>query len=192
MSVLRALADSVLDSGALFEAFVSARYGASAGQLERLMRMRDRERQKSKEAFEAFVRERQRFHNFVHHLKQDGIITDAVHGTTKWYRIGEKGRRKLAMLTRAREERIPMPSYPKIEGSAFTIVAFDVPEREKKKREWLRSVLKRLGYKIVQRSVLLGKTKIPRQFLDDLRKLNMVEYVEIFEITKTGSLRHLL
>ena len=87
---------------------------------------------------------------------------------------------------------MPQSQYQKLDTDKFSIVAFDVPERERRKRDWLRATLGRMGYKTIQRSVLLGKTKIPSEFLDDLRKLHMVDYVEIFEITKTGSLRHLL
>jgi hypothetical protein len=45
---------------------------------------------------------------------------------------------------------------------------------------------------MVQKSVWVGKTKIPQDFLDDLFKLKLVDFVEIFEISRTGSLKHLI
>jgi hypothetical protein len=44
---------------------------------------------------------------------------------------------------------------------------------------------------MVQKSLWLGKVKIPEEFLVDIRKLSLLDYVEIFEITKTGSLKNL-
>ncbi len=190
--ILRALKDSALDSTNLFEAFLSAGYGASIGRIEYLMRTKGQERQKDKALFEEFARERQRFYNLIRYLKSDGIISETSSGSTQRYSISEKGKRKLAVLLAMKKSIIPLPQYPKTSGNTFTIIAFDVPEKEKKKREWLRLALRQLGYKTIQRSVLLGKTKIPQSFLDDIRKLQMTDYVEIFEITKTGSLRHLI
>jgi len=72
------------------------------------------------------------------------------------------------------------------------IVIFDVPEKEKWKREWLRNTLRELGMKNVQKSVFIGKVKIPELFLENMRKLHAIDYVEIFEIGKTGTLKHVV
>lgn len=190
--ILQALKNTALDSKSLFEVFLSAGYGASLGKMKYLMRAKDKEHKKDKALFEEFMREKQKFHNFIYYLKSDGIISETTSDSKKWYHVAEKGKRKLLALLISRDNIIPLPHYPKISNNTFTIIAFDIPEKEKKKREWLRTALGQLGYKAIQRSVLLGKTKIPQAFLNDLNKLRMIEYVEIFEITKTGSLRHLI
>ena len=74
----------------------------------------------------------------------------------------------------------------------MVIVIFDVPEKEKWKREWLRNTLRELGMKNVQKSVFIGKVKIPELFLENMRKLHAIDYVEIFEIGKTGTLKHVV
>lgn len=190
--ILELLKESTLDGSSLLEAFLSAGYGASVGRIKYLAGVKNSKRQKNRALFEEFVRERQRFHNLVSYLKSDGIISETITDDKKWYRMAEKGKRKLAALLTSRDTSIPLSLYPKINNSTFTIITFDIPEKEKKKREWFRTVLLQLGYKTIQRSVLLGKTKIPQSLIDDLRRLKMIEYVEIFEITKTGSLRHLI
>ena len=190
--ILQALKNSMLNSASLFEVFLSAGYGAATGRMEYLIRVKNRERQRNKALFEEFVREKQRFYNLIYYLKSDGIISEITSGGKKWYNIPEKGKRKLAGLLAIKNNIIPFSRYPKISGNKFTIVVFDVPEKEKKKREWLRATLGQLGYKAIQRSVLLGKTKIPQPFLADIKRLRMMDYIEIFEITKTGSLRHLI
>ena len=72
------------------------------------------------------------------------------------------------------------------------IFAFDVPEKEKRKRGWLRTVLRRLDFTMIQKSVWVGKSKIPQEFLEDIYRFKMVDFVEIFEVSKTGSLRHIV
>ncbi len=190
--ILELLKESTLDGSSLLEAFLSAGYGASVGRIKYLAGVKNSKRQKNRALFEEFVRERQRFHNLVSYLKSDGIISETITDDKKLYRIVEKGKKKLAALLASKQNYVPLSQYPKIDGKTFTIITFDIPEKEKKKRNWFRATLLQLGYKTIQRSVLLGKTKIPQSLIDDLRRLKMIEYVEIFEITKTGSLRHLI
>src|SRR3990167_838001 len=77
-------------------------------------------------------------------------------------------------------------------NNRLIIVIFDIPERERRKRAWLRLALKNIGLKLIQRSVWMGKVKIPKEFLDDIRELHLVNFVEIFEITKSGSLNQVI
>ena len=76
--ILELLKESALDSKGLFEAFLSAGYGASAGRIEYLARAKNKKRQKDKALFEKFVRERQRFYNLIYYLKNDGIISETI------------------------------------------------------------------------------------------------------------------
>ena len=71
------------------------------------------------------------------------------------------------------------------------IIIFDIPEKERQKRDWLRSVLKNLKFSMLQKSVWAGKIKLPKQFLEDLSKNKIIPYVDIFTISKRVSLRKL-
>jgi len=42
---------------------------------------------------------------------------------------------------------------------------------------------------MIHQSVWVGKIKIPRQFILDLEEINILGYIEIFEISKMGSLK---
>ncbi len=44
---------------------------------------------------------------------------------------------------------------------------------------------------MAQKSVWIGKTKVPQKFLNDLDDLDISDYVEIFTVNKSGSLRKL-
>ena len=43
---------------------------------------------------------------------------------------------------------------------------------------------------MVHQSVWVGKTKIPETLILDLENLHILEYVEIFEISKNGTLKN--
>jgi hypothetical protein len=42
---------------------------------------------------------------------------------------------------------------------------------------------------MVQQSFWIGKTKIPQEFIKDLKKMNLIDYVEFFQAEKLGSLQ---
>ena len=65
---------------------------------------------------------------------------------------------------------------------------FDIPEEKRRKRAWLRATLKNLEFKMEQQSVWIGRTKIPKRLVDDLDRFGLLDYVQIFEATKFGTL----
>lgn len=90
------------------------------------------------------------------------------------FAIADKGRNKLIDLKLKTNKKLPPVYYSKsAEENKLTIVIFDVPEIKERKRAWLRSVLKYLNLKMIQKSIWSGKVKIPKQFLEDLNKLRI-------------------
>ncbi|MBI5153222.1 MAG: CRISPR-associated endonuclease Cas2 [Parcubacteria group bacterium] len=83
-------------------------------------------------------------------------------------------------------------AYEKKEDTQLNIVLFDIPEPERKKREWLRQELNYLGFTMLQRSVWAGKIKIPKEMLEDLEHYKLLPYIEIIAVTKTGTLKKLI
>jgi len=45
---------------------------------------------------------------------------------------------------------------------------------------------------MIQKSVWVGKIALPEEFLRDLHRLQLISYVEIFEVTRAGSLKHIV
>ncbi len=62
------------------------------------------------------------------------------------------------------------------------IVIFDVPEKKKKIREWLRFQLKWWDFKMVQKSVWVGNGPLPSEFKKRLKNLGIEKSVLIFGI----------
>ena len=85
-------------------------------------------------------------------------------------------------------KKFPKTIYPKEKDDSPKIVIFDIPERYKSKRNWLRSCLVNLNFKLLQKSVWLGKTKIPIAFIKDIKDLGIFSYIHIFSINKSGTI----
>ncbi|MFH1162282.1 MAG: CRISPR-associated endonuclease Cas2 [Candidatus Jorgensenbacteria bacterium] len=188
LKVLGIAGEGVATLSDLFCAFLEAGYGASYGRLEYQLRERRGECARAKDVRDA----RGRFQKLLYKLKKDGLIAAGDGRAAGRFSVTKKGRSKLAKLLERRKRMLPPARYAAKPANVYTIVAFDVSEKERKKRAWLREVLRNLGFNRVQQSVWIGKVKIPEQFLRDLERLEIVHAVEIFEITKTGSLHHLV
>jgi len=69
------------------------------------------------------------------------------------------------------------------------VISYDIPVAFNKERNILRDMLRTLGLYMVHRSVWVGKVVLPERFVIDLNKLGVMDYVEILEVTKNGTLK---
>jgi CRISPR-associated endonuclease Cas2 len=183
--VLEVLAEGSRRSADLVEVFLTSNYGASYGTLQYNLQKKSAERAKTD-----FKRaSTKRFYDLIYRLKRDGLIQINKNETLD---ITAKGKQFWERLRKRKNANIPSNRYRSATSDRFIIVAFDIPEKERRKRNWLRSVLKNIGLTMTQKSLWLGKVKLPPELIADLHKLDMTDYVEIFEITKTGSLKHVI
>lgn len=192
LKILEKLSETVAGAGDLFEAFLSAGYGSSASKMEYELYRAKKRRRLMDEEQKKYTHLRHRYHNILNWLKCDGLIIERRLGNKKLFNLTTRGNKKLVSLKERINNSLPKNGYSVIKNNNFVIVVFDIPEIERKKREWLRCVLKNMGFKLLQKSVWMGKVKIPKSFVDNLSRLKIAEFVEIFEITKTGSLRHII
>lgn len=61
------------------------------------------------------------------------------------------------------------------------IVAFDIPEKYRQKRKWLRVELTLLGFASIQKSVWLGPAPLPKDFIVKLNELDILQYLKFFK-----------
>jgi len=64
------------------------------------------------------------------------------------------------------------------------IVMFDIPEAKKAEREWLRWHLKKFGYSMIQKSVWVGPSPLPKEFLDYVGSIGLKENVKTFKLAQ--------
>ena len=65
------------------------------------------------------------------------------------------------------------------------LVSFDIPEINKRARDWLRNQIKYWDFKMIHKSLWLGYGPLPKEFYDRLKHLCIRENIRIFRIKKT-------
>ncbi|MFH0890689.1 MAG: hypothetical protein V1856_01515 [Candidatus Liptonbacteria bacterium] len=87
-------------------------------------------------------------------------------------------------LLRFKTSRSGLPKHSKEagpQGKGGIIITFDIPEKHKSKRFWLREELIALGFKMLQKSVWLGRLPLPKKFVNDLKEIEIINYMKFFE-----------
>ena len=62
------------------------------------------------------------------------------------------------------------------------IVIYDIPEKMRRERDWLRSELRVLDFKQIQLSAWLGPAPLPREFIKTLGDLKIIKYLNFFQV----------
>lgn len=131
----------------------------------------DKKRQFSKRSFSAILSQ----------LKAEGLVTfDGSRKSALW-RATSRGRECIE-VDRMRQLKI------KKDGVA-RLVIFDVPEKERGKRDILRYELISLGYSQLQKSVWIGHFPLPEDFIELIEALRLRGNVHIFSVRELGTLR---
>lgn len=136
-------------------------------------------------------KENQKFYSTLNHLKRTGFIKQRKNVDGKIWSITKAGLSKLNILKKTVTNSKKEIKYKKGVPGELIIVAFDIPERFRGCRRWLREVLKFLGFSMVQQSVWVGNCKIPEEFISDLEKRKILKCVDIFEVGNKGTLERL-
>ncbi len=64
------------------------------------------------------------------------------------------------------------------------IVMFDIPETKKAHREWLRWHLKKFNYLMIQKSVWVGPSPLPQEFLLYIKKIGIKDELKTFKLAR--------
>ena len=64
------------------------------------------------------------------------------------------------------------------------VVMYDVPENMKKERDWFRRHLIKFGYVMIQRSVWVGPSPLPKEFLDYIKAIGLKDHLKTFKLAK--------
>ncbi len=93
-----------------------------------------------------------------------------------------KAGRKLMQYVLSREKAI----RKKWDGK-YRVVIFDIPEKKRRVRDWLRSELYLLNYKKLQKSVFVGKHPLPSDLIEEIKSAkigNCVNYLLLEKVYK--------
>ncbi|MBI2552103.1 CRISPR-associated endonuclease Cas2 [Candidatus Uhrbacteria bacterium] len=123
-------------------------------------------------------RDIKRLHRHIDYLKRVGYVERVQEGEEQLLKLTAKGKYELLRL---RFVEHLMQQKKELWDRKWWIVIFDIPEQMKKYRNFFRLLLKKNGFKMVQRSVWITPYN-PRPYINDLLVyLRLSKYFEIIE-----------
>jgi DNA-binding transcriptional regulator PaaX len=76
-------------------------------------------------------------------------------------------------------------SSPFVESSPKNLILmYDVVEEKKKERDWFRRQLKNFGYIMIQRSVWVGPSPLPEEFIQYVKSVGLQDHLKSFKLAK--------
>lgn|SRR3989338_1320571 len=184
--ILYKILDAVEDTG-IFTAnsmlsILYAGYGASMGKLnyefEKLEKKSDEYKYKRDQKRQVQI--------YLSKLKNDGLI---LRNTGGLFKLSPKGKNKLKELKKRRLT--DKDNFNKEPGDKVIIISYDIPVQFNRERRILSGILFSLGFKMIHKSVWVGKVKLPKEFIAAMSQMNILHFVEIMEVTKKGSLKQI-
>ena len=121
------------------------------------------------------------YYSCIKRLEDNGLISRHGESKDKYIEITAHGKEA---LKKAGTSKTHISRYYKESSNSYILIVFDIPELTKQKRDWLREVLKQLGFRMIQKSVWIGKTLIPTNLVDDLKDMSILHYINFFKVEK--------
>lgn len=72
----------------------------------------------------------------------------------------------------------------KINTPKNLLLIYDIPEGRKKERDWFRRQLKNFDFVMIQRSVWVGPSPLPEEFLVYLKRIGLQKEFKTFKLAK--------
>ncbi len=64
------------------------------------------------------------------------------------------------------------------------ILMYDIPQEKKAEREWLRFHLRKFGYVIIHKSVWVGPSPLPSEFISYLKHIRLEKNIKVMKLAK--------
>ena len=124
------------------------------------------------------------FRTILSRLSKDGLIEKKKIGNKIIWALTAPGKTKL----KKQSDDTLLLEIASQKSTNPIIISYDIPENLQHSRAWLRGVLRLFDFVPVHKSVWIGNKKIPEEFLKILSEREILEYTQIFEVTKQGTL----
>jgi len=77
-------------------------------------------------------------------------------------------------------------SFPK-DSPKNLLVMYDIPSEKRKERNWFRRHLIKFGYIMVQKSVWVGPSPLPKEFIKYVENIGLKKQLKTFKLSKSYS-----
>lgn len=154
--------------------FMPVPYGRSLGRV-----VRDAERLAAKCPHNFSLRSVESVSVALSRLKKRGLVVRTGPNKKTLWRITNAGRHHFKSVNESVKSRLP-PKDGKIR-----LVTFDIPEKIRNQRYWLRSHLLSCDYTHFQKSVWVGTRPLPKELLSELKERKLDNYVYVVGLEET-------
>lgn len=117
-------------------------------------------------------------YNTISRLKKRGLIEKELAGIVLSKYGREYVKRKFDSL-----KQFDRPE--KISNKKDLLLMFDIPTEKKAHREWLRWHLKKFGYIMIQKSVWVGPSPMPKEFKEYIKEIKLDKCIKTFKLEKS-------
>jgi DNA-binding transcriptional regulator PaaX len=128
----------------------------------------------------SFVHNKHSFRAVVNRLRRNGYIT---YEDEMWI-ITELG---INYVERKKNSFKQFDSPFKKDHKRNLLITFDVPESKKAERDWFRWHLKKFNYILIQKSVWVGPSPLPREFTSYLKDIKLSKCIKTFKLSKPNT-----
>lgn len=128
----------------------------------------------------------------IQKLTSKAFIEHTIKKNKHCFHLTAKGMHYLARM-REKQSLQETPATARAENARWIIIAFDIPEKKRSQRDWIRKTLATMGFSMIQKSVWMGRAVLPDAFVNQIARRDISSCVEILEIAKEGNVhRHVL
>jgi DNA-binding transcriptional regulator PaaX len=124
-----------------------------------------------------FPYKKQSINNAIYKLNKGGYISKS----DNYIRLLPKGKK---YVENKKARLVTFDSPYKKKSPKNLLVMFDIPEVKKAEREWFRFHLRQFGYEMIQKSVWVGPSPLPKDFLDYVKEIKLKECIKTFKLAK--------
>ena len=131
-----------------------------------------------------------RYYNSLHYLKRKGLVKKAENGI---YCLTEEGEKEAFFAYLNGESSIYKPKDQKWDKK-WRIIFFDIPEKKRHYRDYLRTLIRTVGFKEFQKSIWIYPYPVPKFLKDLLFEEEIKQYtrfITTYEIEYDKDLRKL-
>lgn len=106
-----------------------------------------------------------------------------------YYRLIRKGLievdgNKIPRLTNKGRKKAKLYKPTRLKFGAHLMIIFDIPEEERRKRYRLRSLLRELSFRQIQKSVWETEYDYREYLRSEIDEMNLQEYVRVYEVSQ--------
>ncbi|MCX6754603.1 MAG: CRISPR-associated endonuclease Cas2 [Candidatus Nomurabacteria bacterium] len=99
----------------------------------------------------------------------------------EYYILNKKGKEFLS-----KNKKYQLKTFEPIEnnGPKNLLLLYDIPEDKKNERDWFRRALIKFGFIMIQRSVWVGPSPLPKEFMEYIKEIGLKDLVKTFKLEK--------